>query len=262
MVSNFKKRFQTALEVRGLTQADIARITGWSTAKISHYYNGRNKPNRDAVSKLAQALKVDEAWLLGYDTPATVQSSEWSLTSDFVSRFHEAMELRGMTPRDISLGTSLQRQRIYDFYNNKDEPNKNELATLARALQVDYGWLCGFNVPMIPKEVGKIDRLFKLVRDKGFTLPEFAQKIGVTVDSMLMWSERNFPHNLKAIYDVLDTNTLYLITGEEPDDYIWSRISNIFLGLNIEGRKKLLERAEELDGMPKYTEENTSHNPD
>jgi len=69
MRSCFKDRFQIALEMRGLTQADVARLTGWSTSKISYYYNGRNNPRQDALAKLARILGVNEVWLLGYDAP-------------------------------------------------------------------------------------------------------------------------------------------------------------------------------------------------
>jgi transcriptional regulator with XRE-family HTH domain len=63
------QRLREALNIRKKTQADLMRETGIDKGSISHYLSGRYEPKQIAIYKLAQALSVNEAWLLGYNVP-------------------------------------------------------------------------------------------------------------------------------------------------------------------------------------------------
>ena len=63
------ERLREALNIRGKTQADLVRETGIDKGSISHYLSGRYEPKQKAIYKLAQALSVNESWLLGYNVP-------------------------------------------------------------------------------------------------------------------------------------------------------------------------------------------------
>lgn len=63
------QRLREALNIRKKTQADLVRETGIDKGSISHYLSGRYEPKQKAIYKLAQALSVNESWLLGYDVP-------------------------------------------------------------------------------------------------------------------------------------------------------------------------------------------------
>jgi len=69
--SDFTTRFREAMQIRKISQADVARLTGFSTTKVSYYYTGRNEPNKSAMLDLARALGVDVGWLMGLDVPMT-----------------------------------------------------------------------------------------------------------------------------------------------------------------------------------------------
>jgi transcriptional regulator with XRE-family HTH domain len=69
--SDFTSRFREVLRIRDMTQADVARLTGFSTTKVSYYYTGRNEPNKGAMLDLARVLGVDVGWLMGLDVPMT-----------------------------------------------------------------------------------------------------------------------------------------------------------------------------------------------
>ena len=68
-LSTFAERLQTGLHERDLKPAELARMTGIDKSSISRYLKGAYKGNQDAVYKIAQALNVSEAWLMGYDVP-------------------------------------------------------------------------------------------------------------------------------------------------------------------------------------------------
>lgn len=62
-------RLRKAMDAAGKKQADLVRETGLDRGSISSYLSGKYEPKQKAIYKLAQALDVSEAWLLGYDVP-------------------------------------------------------------------------------------------------------------------------------------------------------------------------------------------------
>lgn len=68
-VDTFANRLRLALDMRQVTQTDLANASGVSKSSISHYMKGSWEGKQDAVYALAEALHVSEAWLMGYDAP-------------------------------------------------------------------------------------------------------------------------------------------------------------------------------------------------
>lgn len=63
---NFAERFVDAMRIRGKKQKDIVRITGIDRGTISNYATGKYVPKSEKIKKIAEALEVSEAFLLGY----------------------------------------------------------------------------------------------------------------------------------------------------------------------------------------------------
>ena len=63
------QRLKEALTKTGKKQADLVRETGLDRGSISSYLSGKYEPKQKAIYKMAQALDVSEAWLLGYNVP-------------------------------------------------------------------------------------------------------------------------------------------------------------------------------------------------
>lgn len=66
-----KDRLKEAMELRGLRSVDLVDKTGIPKVTVSYYLSGKTTPRTDNLYKIAQALDVSEAWLLGYDVPMT-----------------------------------------------------------------------------------------------------------------------------------------------------------------------------------------------
>lgn len=64
-----KERLAEAMTRESLKVSDLADLTGIHVSTLSQYLNGRMEPKQDKLSTLAEALKVQETWLLGYDVP-------------------------------------------------------------------------------------------------------------------------------------------------------------------------------------------------
>lgn len=68
-VATFGQRLREGLDRQGITQTELARRSGISKSSISRYVKGDWEGKQEAVYALAQALEVNEAWLMGYDVP-------------------------------------------------------------------------------------------------------------------------------------------------------------------------------------------------
>ena len=62
-------RLQEAMKIRGFRAVDLIEATGIPKGTISYYISGKTEPKADSLYAIAQALNVNEAWLLGYDIP-------------------------------------------------------------------------------------------------------------------------------------------------------------------------------------------------
>jgi transcriptional regulator with XRE-family HTH domain len=86
MNENFATRLRKAMDLRQMKAVDLANKTGIDRGSISHYMNGSYKPSGNNTDKLAEALGVDTAWLMGYDVPMT-RSNPDQPVSDEVLKF-------------------------------------------------------------------------------------------------------------------------------------------------------------------------------
>lgn len=76
------ERLKEGMELRGMKQADLVRITGISKGSLSSYLSGRYAPKRDGLFKLAAALNVSDEWLMGADVPMQRTPSFYSSEQD------------------------------------------------------------------------------------------------------------------------------------------------------------------------------------
>jgi transcriptional regulator with XRE-family HTH domain len=70
-ITTIAQRLKEALIASGKKQADLVRETGLDRGAVSSYLSGKYEPKQKAIYKLAKALDVSEAWLMGYDVPKT-----------------------------------------------------------------------------------------------------------------------------------------------------------------------------------------------
>lgn len=66
-MTSISKRLKEALDMRGMKQTDLVKMTGIGKSSISTYLSGDYEPKQRNIYKLAKALNVNEAWLMGYD---------------------------------------------------------------------------------------------------------------------------------------------------------------------------------------------------
>ena len=62
-------RIKEAMTIRGMKQVDLVSLTGIGKSSISTYLSGEYEPKQRNIYKIAKALDVSEAWLMGEDVP-------------------------------------------------------------------------------------------------------------------------------------------------------------------------------------------------
>ena len=83
-------RIKEGLALRGMKQADLVQATGIGKSSISTYISGDYEPKQRNIYKIAKALNVSEAWLMGYDVPperfdTTIPFPAPNITEDVVT---------------------------------------------------------------------------------------------------------------------------------------------------------------------------------
>lgn len=88
-MATIAERIKEALKLRNMIQADLVAKTKIGKSSISTYISGEYEPKQKNIYKIAEALNVSEAWLLGHDVPmernASIPLNQPTITSDTVS---------------------------------------------------------------------------------------------------------------------------------------------------------------------------------
>lgn len=66
-ISTLQDRLKEAMALRGMRAVDLVNASGVSKGSISLYLSGRNIATNDRLYAIAKALRVNPAWLMGYD---------------------------------------------------------------------------------------------------------------------------------------------------------------------------------------------------
>lgn len=68
-MATIAQRIEEGLKIRGMKQIDLVNLTGIGKSSISTYLTGEYEPKQRNIYKIAKALNVSEAWLMGLDVP-------------------------------------------------------------------------------------------------------------------------------------------------------------------------------------------------
>jgi len=69
IIDSFQSRLHRALMLRNMKQVELADRTGLDKTLINKYITGASNVRQQNLTILANALDVNEIWLMGYDVP-------------------------------------------------------------------------------------------------------------------------------------------------------------------------------------------------
>lgn len=123
-MNNFSDRLKFAIKNKNITQAELARRTGIGRNSISDYIHGKYEAKQDNIFLMAKVLGVNEAWLMGMDSPMEKDETKPAL--------HMVDDPQKKELVDIfqNLGNH-RKDEVLDFARYKMYEQKNEGLTIA-----------------------------------------------------------------------------------------------------------------------------------
>lgn len=109
IVDTFQNRLKTAMSLRNIKQVDLVEKTNLDKTLINKYLSGVTNARQKKLTILADALNVNEVWLMGYDV-----SMERNLNNDFRPTSCNGIDTDGLDEKDIE-----ELNRFVEFLKNK-----------------------------------------------------------------------------------------------------------------------------------------------
>lgn len=99
----FNERLVQAMSQRNINQSQLVKMTGINKGALSSYVNGRYEPKQSNTYLLAKALRVNEAWLMGYDVPMASQHVNLSKEPQTLNSWIDSISKTNNIPQDFIL---------------------------------------------------------------------------------------------------------------------------------------------------------------
>lgn len=120
IIDSFQNRLKQAMELRNIKQVDLVEKTNLDKTLINKYLAGVTNARQRKLTLLADALNVNEVWLMGYDVPMERELEEKSCVKEDDVRYasYNGIDTEGLDEKDIE-----EINRFVEFIKNK---KKNE----------------------------------------------------------------------------------------------------------------------------------------
>ena len=139
-MATIAERISLAMDIRNLKQTDLVEKTGINKGALSSYIAGRYEPKQRNIYKLAQALNVSEAWLMGL----TLRPDESALLALYNQLNEEGME-KATDYLDVLLSSSkyknyagMDSSEVEDSIVLKYEPSLQKVVNDHLKLRKEY----------------------------------------------------------------------------------------------------------------------------
>lgn len=116
-IDTFQKRLEKALLVRNIKPVELHEKTGISESLISKYLSNKAIARQKKLTLLADALNVNEVWLMGYDVPMEKEVKKESF-SDFRYASYNGVDTKDLDEEDIE-----EINRFIEFIKQKKKKN-------------------------------------------------------------------------------------------------------------------------------------------
>lgn len=85
-MATISDRIKEGLQLRNMKQSELVEKTGIGKSSISTYISGAYEPKQKNIYKIAKALNVSEAWLMGADVPMSAKPSRKGVVINVLGR--------------------------------------------------------------------------------------------------------------------------------------------------------------------------------
>lgn len=112
------KRLDKALNMTGISAADLARTSEVSKSSISQYLSGSHIPSEENATKMGNILNVNPLWLMGFNTPMKTNST--AEQDERLATIIDYYQLLNDTGRDTAVARMRELTQIHDYVSQPD----------------------------------------------------------------------------------------------------------------------------------------------
>ena len=118
-------RIKQALHLRNMRQADLVNLTGIGKSSISTYISGEYEQKQKNIYKIAKALDVSEAWLMGLDVPMERKEPAIRINDELIAKIKNNPKLQELIDilsdaSEEGLDTLINVAKMIDKGKSKD----------------------------------------------------------------------------------------------------------------------------------------------
>ncbi len=113
------------MHLRNMRQADLVNLTGIGKSSISTYISGEYEPKQKNIYKIAKALDVSEAWLMGLDVPMERKEPAIRINDELIAKIKNNPKLQELIDilsdaSEEGLDTLINVAKMIDKGKSKD----------------------------------------------------------------------------------------------------------------------------------------------
>ncbi len=113
-MAEFYQQLKKAMNIRNISQTELCEKTGIPKSAMSQYISGSFKPKQKRTFLIANALNVNEAWLMGYDD-IPMEKKQTDDAENLTPEDLEAIELlKKLTPEQRIMAEKMLKSLIED----------------------------------------------------------------------------------------------------------------------------------------------------
>ena len=141
-MATISERLKEAMLLRNVKQIDLVNATGIGKSSISTYISGSYEPKQRNIYKLAKALNVNEAWLMGYDVPMERLMIEENDSKNIIaSNLKKIRADKMLRYADISALSGVSKEDLQAFEEGTKRPKSADVRNIELALDLEKGVL-------------------------------------------------------------------------------------------------------------------------
>ena len=129
MKQEFSERLNEAMQAKNISQAQLVEKTGIGKSTMSQYLSGKYKAKQDNITKIAEALHISPAWLMGIDTE--MEKPEESLEEIFAYNLNKFMVKYDKDIDDVAKACNVKKKEILKWTNAEKIPAVDIIQRLA-----------------------------------------------------------------------------------------------------------------------------------
>ncbi len=119
-MASFAQRLAQAMKERGITQTELAAVSGIPKSAINQYLSDKFKPKQSRTYLLASALDVEPVWLMGYTEDEAPEPQLSEKEQKLIDAYRTNTDFRAYVNKRLELLDEAPIERVFRAAKSKD----------------------------------------------------------------------------------------------------------------------------------------------